>query len=78
VSRADSITNRSDTRSAVVAAEVGSARLEHAEPDAAVVALAEAFTAGEMSEADFDASVERHQQALIADTQQRLFIAGRE
>lgn len=78
MSSADSIPQRSDVGRPVVAAELGSARLEGAEPDADLVALAEAFAAGELSETDFDAAVQQHQQALVAESRQRLFIAGRE
>lgn len=63
--------------SPIVASEFGSARLEGAEPDAEIVALAESFAAGDLSEADFDAAVRQHQQALVAESRQRLFVAGR-
>lgn len=78
MSRVDPLPQRSELRSPIVAAELGSARLEGSDPDADIVALAEAFVAGNMSETDFAAAVEQHQQALVAESRQRLFIAGRE
>lgn len=78
MSGADPSPRQAEGRSRIVAAEVGSACLEGAEPDPEIVALAEGFAAGELGEADFDAAVEEHQHAVAAESRQRLFIAGRE
>lgn len=64
MSGADPSTHQTERRSRIVTAEVGSARLEGAEPDSEIVALAEAFAAGTLREADFDAAVEEHQHAV--------------
>lgn len=78
VSSADPLPRQAEARRRIVAAEVGSACLEGVEPDANIVALAEAFAAGQLSETDFDAAVEEHQQAVAAESRRRLSIAGRE
>lgn len=64
MSRADPSPHQTERCSRIVAAEVGSARLEGAEPDPGIVALAQTFAAGKLREADFDVAVEAHQHAL--------------
>ena len=74
VGSADPFPRDRGIRSAVVAAEVGSGRLEGAEPDADVVALADGLMSGELSEAEFEAAVDAHQDAVVAESRQRLFV----
>ncbi len=57
-----------------MAAEVGSGRLERAEPDDDVVALADALMSGELSVAEFEAAVDAHQDAVVAESRLREFV----
>lgn len=74
MSGADLSPSGTERRSRIVTAEVGSAGLEGAEPDPEIVALAEAFAAGQLREADFDTAVRDHQLAVVAVSQRQSFI----